>query len=922
MGDDRILDKLASAICDGAPVDWDASEAVAEEPAAREMIRQLRVAASVARARHAAPRRAAADTHVFVAVAYRLVVAAAALKLLAALPGYSLRLSSSNQPAHWPHIAILLTFALTGCILLWGGVRDTRSRYLGALFVMVASAFANRGLIGFAAIPALAPAASVLRGVTTEGFLAYALWAFVTAFPRSPERSRDVAIAGGFRAVAFAVGLVLLLANVCLKLGALGLPLPGGLWVLALFDRSSPNNVAFWPTQFAIAVPALPYLLWRSRFEAFDDRGRVAMFAVSLVAGIAPILAVVMLSPFIPFFDDPLNRRWLGVILYGSLLCVVPATAYAVLVHRVMDVELIIRKTLQHRLARYGVWLLVAMPVLGLIVHVYTHRHLSVSELVSEVRPLALLPVLAMIGVALGAHRRILRAIDRRFLRETPDYPRVLANLEQQMRYVSGVEEAGTLLARDTDRAIHPAVVAVLLHDEREECLLSVGGVLPPLPVDATLCRILAGARQEIQVGAGVSALAQLLPQQDRNWLSAGGIHLLVPLVGPRERLVGAVALGEKRNQAPYSPDDRMLLLAMAGQAATTMENVRLRSQVEQRRAGRARAAGTDQWVCDEPAAACGVCRAIWPSSTRFCACGGATSTAVLPLLVEGKFQLERVLGAGGMGLVYLAVDISLGRRVAIKTLPRLTAERAARLRREARAMAKVQHPNLATIYGIEEWRGRPLLVVEYLEGGTLAGRLRRERLSPAQAITLGVVLADVLERVHASRLLHRDIKPSNIAFTGGGVAKLLDFGLASIAADQEAAMPEPADAAAVEAGIDAASGSSGQHMMGTLAYLSPDAVVGGEPDASFDLWSVSVVLYECIAGVHPLASASGDEMVDRIRRAALPDIRRFRPDCPEPVASFLSDSLALSRDRRPRTAGELRSRCQYLRAILAHKPF
>jgi hypothetical protein len=114
---------------------------------------------------------------------------------------------------------------------------------------------------------------------------------------------------------------------------------------------------------------------------------------------------------------------------------------------------------------------------------------------------------------------------------------------------------------------------------------------------------------------------------------------------------------------------------------------------------------------------------------------------AAVPVVVNGKFKVERLLGSGGMGVVYLAVDVTLDRKVAIKTLPKVTPDRVAWLQREARAMASVRHPNLALIYGAEHWRGTPLLIVEYLEGGTLSEYLRRGVLEVMEAIDLGIVL-------------------------------------------------------------------------------------------------------------------------------------------------------------------------------------
>ena len=154
---------------------------------------------------------------------------------------------------------------------------------------------------------------------------------------------------------------------------------------------------------------------------------------------------------------------------------------------------------------------------------------------------------------------------------------------------------------------------------------------------------------------------------------------------------------------------------------------------------------------------------------------------ATVPHVLRGVFRFEKRIGAGGMGVVYRATDLNLKRDVAIKTLPRLTADHAVQLKREAQAMALLNHPNLAVIHGIESWRGTPFLVEEYLAGGTLADRLREGPMAVGEALEIGIGLAGVIGQLHASGIIHCDIKPSNIGFSQTGVMKLLDFGLAHL---------------------------------------------------------------------------------------------------------------------------------------------
>ena len=196
------------------------------------------------------------------------------------------------------------------------------------------------------------------------------------------------------------------------------------------------------------------------------------------------------------------------------------------------------------------------------------------------------------------------------------------------------------------------------------------------------------------------------------------------------------------------------------------------------------------------------------------------------------------------MGIVYLALDTSLDRLVAVKTLHRLSPSEARRLRREARALATLQHGHLEMIYAVESWRGSPILVLEYLAGGTLAFRLGRGPLDVADAVELGVTMAEALHSLHRVGVLHCDIKPSNIGFTAKHVPKLLDFGLATAASTRQAPMSSR-PAAVVQMTTDTHTDTFAGHAFletrgagpaGTLMYMSPEAIDGAAPDVTFDL--------------------------------------------------------------------------------------
>ena len=862
MAGDGLLLDVADAVAVRQQVDWDRARGAAPHDQ-RRSLDNLRALSEMATS-VGAWTPGGSDTAVssdppgttFARFALGTIAALAALQVAVALATLPWSWAPRMEQPFGP-LRTLTLVPLSACALLLfvGGRRDHRARLLGAVFVAGAATFS--------------PFAGGDPLFLPEVFLPALMWAFAREFPRVHRRSWVDGLARRMVPSSAAIGGALWIAN-----------LPPVLPLLPFLKRQ-PDDSVYWIAFSILVLSGIGAIAWRARDAVDEEWRRVTVLIGGVVIGTAPIFIDTTIETLWPaarrFGDD--HRDVIAAVVFTCLLSTPCSMTYAVLAERVLEVRTAVRASYRRLLTRRLLAATIAAPLGGMGWLFASQPDRTVADIMVSSSARLLVAAVSVAALAAGWRRRLLARLDAWVYPETEDHGRLLAVVGSELAQRGSLSQVGEVVTRAVRRGCGARAILLVSAAAGE---MSTHHFQAPTADVASLARtsaiahVLEATREPIRVDPDDRmSLFALLPDGDAEWVVSTAVVTVVPILGPGAEVIGVVAVGRRFDDRRLSAVDLDFLQALAAGVGLALGRVRLADTPT----GRAADA--------PPARECATCGIVASArSGRLCGCGADYAAAPVPAMLAGKFSIERRVGAGGMGAVYLARDIGLQRQVAIKTLPVGDGPGLVRLTEEARAMAAVAHPAIAQIHGLETWRGRPLLVVEFLYGGTLAARLDRGRLPGAEAVGVAVTLSEALTALHDAGYVHGDVKPSNIGFASDGTPKLLDFGLARLTNDHD----QPAG--------------------GTLSYLSPEVLCGGPAGEADDVWALCVVLYEMVAGRRPFIGQGPGEVAScirnqRIRPAAVEVEQTEQAGSPSSLKliAFVASILTAGRSARPPTA-------------------
>lgn len=751
-----------------------------------------------------------------------------------------------------------LTALVVATFLLFSGKREAqRAHTFGWVALLSATSFARDG-IRYLAEEVSPELFRIPEHLALDAFFPFYLFLFSVQFPRAFLPRRAALLINILREVLLLVGITLFLFNL------LRFAFPA----YSLFEEFNVRNRTgtYSAVLYASALPALAVLLYRTRFANKSERNRVKVFVVGLLVSLVPPLIFIVVTSISPaaaeFVLSESVEPFIFPLMQTFVISAPLLTSYAVLVENILPVNVILNRTLRFALGKLFFYILLLAPVALTILYLYLSSALELGVIFSTLNGLFLLIAIAIAVVVFVIRKSARLYLEKLFFRSEFDGYSLLTEFHREITESLSPEDLSESLSSILQRSVLPETASLLVLS-RDKFLVDPTGKLGTVDIESKLGKAIAGKSGFLSVQIPISDS----DQEGARWVYSAGIKATYPVILD-EKLYGVLCLGNKKSELAYDLTDERFI-----------------SSVAQLIAGKIARMTEEQLDIDlgNSTVYCLACGKVREEEVETCTNCNSVQCAHtgLPILVNNQYYMERYLG-GSMGAVYLVEDIVLQRKVVLKTIAIERSEELAFLRNEAKLMASVHHPQIAIIYDYISYQSLPILVCEYLAGGSLDQRIVSEKMPIQQTLRLAAAVANALGHLHENGIVHGDVKPSNIGFDLQDSPKLLDFGLSTF----------------LTRSLD--DGISKLEIGGTVAYMSPEQLSGAEPGPGSDLWSLTVCILECLLGSGFLSEVDIKEMHYELNRIAKDIDAQY-----DPVHQFFSTALSEDEATRPQSSEE-----------------
>jgi len=800
-----------------------------------------------------------------------LVVAASKAVLTLVYAAVTIGSESGYLDSRLPvYLAYVIVNTTAGIWLILGSERNTSTaHHFGLIFLFIASPYANASVNAIQEVHGT-NAFEVFKYIQVESFAGYVFWLFAESFPSSRLTASVQRFSEIVRLIFLNLGLLLFLVNFSLffdVIAAAEMPL------IEIFSRSRFPSL-YWPSVFFTLLAGIGFLLWRIPKSNEIVKRRLKFLALAIAIGFGPMLIITILDNLSETAREFFRRTHpLSFVFVDVFMLTLPVTsAFALINHQVLELQHRFRSAMLFRFARLSVLAGIALPCFLVVLILYFDRGLPLNQVFSNNSGVLLLLV-TISFLLLIFQKSLLRSIDQNFLNNTFDMESTLETLARRLTLSKSITELGDEILQAVNSALNCKVADVLVQGPKGAEVLSTTGATWPIEPGSALFQLMCEAQSPAFLGEQTRLYDQL-PTTDKVWLLDNEMVALAPLKG-LSKTVGIVALGAKNNDLPYSREEFRMLELICNVAGVKCELLAGDHSIE-----KMPRVGVAYWCpgCENVQAADSICDM----------CRKPVEATNMPLLVGRKFRLLQRLGEGAGGVVYRAEDIELSRTVAIKTLPILGVNQALELKREARAMAQLSHPNLATVYDADTYKGRPSIIMEYIPNGTLA-----VAMNDGRALDLRLFITELCAAmiwIHERGIVHRDIKPENIGFGSSFEVKLMDFGLSKYLH---------------QAKLDSVEKAVREGISGTLAYIQPEGFYKSIVDTSTDIWALCVVLAEVTVGCHPFREEQNQKTIGNI--LACQYSPNFAACIDTNIKVVLAPCFSKTKSARPKSVEEVR---------------